>query len=658
MKTLIFTGELTTRTALHVGGGRASPTADSILRRTASGEIVIPGSALGGALRALATRLAPRLDGQRCWALWSQPEQKEYDTAFARLQQMFERRRQRNPAVVVPALRACQCATCHLFGSVNPQAQNTEEGGRAARLWVYDATLTQVGAATTIRDGVGIDRRSGVAARAEAVKFDLEALPAGSTFRFRLELENPSGLDETLLAAVLAEWCAGRGNVGGRVGRGFGAVKLNGLQVYTQDLNDGPTLMSFLRDDEPTAGRTLNAGWIAAGVERARAALDPFVDSAGADEDVEALWLKHSQWTGAQHYVAHSWLELELTLQATGPFLANDVTRAGRSGFDHAPLVEERPILPGASLRGVLRSHAERIARTLAASRIRSDDPQAAATFWRKCPACSPLARPVSRLKPLPDLDGSAQQPAPADNKPVVPLLVCDERGLKARPEDEVDEAKLCLACRLFGSTELGSRLLIEDACLVGDKADYKAQDFLAIDRFTGGGRDSAKFDAAVLWRPAFAARLRLDNPHPWELGWLALILRDLAEGWLTLGFGRAKGYGQVVIPRWTVRIGRLKADDFPAALPAPTPSKTPSVYDIFEFSGGAVDEQGQVAWRVSGVDATAWRDQVAAWVQVFNQQVQDFEVKTELPQNAVDTYFGESVQALYPMVEGGAHAS
>ena len=88
-----------------------------------------------------------------------------------------------------------------------------------------------------------------------------------------------------------------------------------------------------------------------------------------------------------------------------------------------------------------------------------------------------------------------------------------------------------------------GSRLVIEDAALqAGTDPVFKVQDFLAIDRFTGGGRDGAKFDAVGLWRPAFTARLRLENPQAWELGWLALVLRDLAEGWLSVGFGRRQG--------------------------------------------------------------------------------------------------------------------
>lgn len=69
----------------------------------------------------------------------------------------------------------------------------------------------------------------------------------------------------------------------------------------------------------------------------------------------------------------------------------------------------------------------------------------------------------------------------------------------------------------------------MEDASLIGEPV-YKMLDFLAIDRFTGGGSDGAKFDALALWQPAFKVRLFFDNPEAWEWGWLALVLRDLRD--------------------------------------------------------------------------------------------------------------------------------
>ncbi len=64
------TATLRLRTALHIGTGQDSETTDDLLRRDARGRLLIPGTAIAGALRSLATRLAPRFRGEQlCQAL-------------------------------------------------------------------------------------------------------------------------------------------------------------------------------------------------------------------------------------------------------------------------------------------------------------------------------------------------------------------------------------------------------------------------------------------------------------------------------------------------------------------------------------------------------------------------------------------------------------
>ncbi len=595
MSKLIITGDLKTRTALHLGGGSATTKFDALLRRTAGGRIFIPGSALAGSLRALATRLAPRLGSKVCKALEADPDPNNI----------------------------CGCLTCRLFGELYPQAADEEsEGGRASRLWVSDAHL-KTGGDTWIRDGVGINRTTGAAARAGSVKFDLEVLPAGVVFGLRLALEEASVEEERLLAAVLAEWRAGRGTVGGRVSRGLGALALveESLTFEERRLDEPEVLMRFLRGAEEAGLTPANegqTGWLAARL---------------AETQIEAA--------PDNPHVARGWVELVLTLRATGPLIVNDPTRAQLAGFDHAPLVEEgRPVLPGSSLKGVLRSQAEKIARTLA-----TEDAANGKDFLRRCPACSPVARPRSDTEET----GTA-----------LPLESCDTL-LEVPGDQPVTEDQLCLACRLFGSPRLGSRLIMEDAPLLeGRDPDYKVQDFLAIDRFTGGGREGAKFDAATLWQPAFTVRIRLENPCSWELGWLALVLRDLAEGWLTVGFGAAKGFGRVVVPRWEARVGYLQPADLPVTVDVLAEAlggvaASGSLYRVLGLEGQvAPPEQRSHAWRWSLIgrdDGARWAEQVQAWVRAFHDEVAGFDARLEgrLPALSKDSYFGEKVEELYP---------
>jgi len=502
-----ITATLRLRTALHIGTGQDSETTDDLLRRDARGRLLIPGTAIAGALRSLATRLAPRFRGEQlCQAL-------------------------KGPMTN----QACQCLVCRLFGDVNPSEENEEAS--AARVLVYDAVLADV-PGLQIRDGVGIDRVTGAAARRERIKFDYEVLPAGTIFKLRLEID-PRLPDEEktlpLLASVLAEWEQGRGVVGGRVGRGLGAFDLTDVQWIERDLNQPNVLIDFLRNGPPWDTTDGDRNWLRKQVEDAR----------------QRVTTNHRDLSA----VARSWALAEFTLAATGPFLTHDLMQAGRSGFDHAPLLATydrgaKPVLPGSGLRGVLRSQAERIARTLATLKAWDDghDSQTRKEkFLTTCPACNPLTT-------------RTDDPVASCNSFIKTL----PRAERTTLEHEGADDKLCLACRLFGSPWNGSRLRVEDAPFVGEKVELKALDFLAIDRFTGGGRDTAKFDAVVLWKPKFRVRLFLENPEPWELGWLALVLRDLHDGLTTVGFGAAKGFGRCVIESPRLTFGILHDDDFP----------------------------------------------------------------------------------------------
>ncbi|HID65061.1 MAG TPA: hypothetical protein EYP49_20270, partial [Anaerolineae bacterium] len=305
----VITAKLKARTAIHIGSGQGADITDALIRRDTAGQPVIPGTAIAGALRALLTRLSPRLGGGTCQALKGDPA-------------------------------SCGCGVCHLFGDVNP-SDELGASSQASRLLVFNARLNGK-SATLIRDGVGINRVTRAAARAGAVKFDLEVLPAGVEFDLRLELRDADAEDEQLLAAALAEWQAGRAWLGGRVARGLGAFDLTGVKYGERDLNQPDQLVVFLEADEPWRQVKETSNWLDTRIREARGRLvDEF------DPNLP---------------VARRWVSFEGTLQALGPLLTNDTVHAGISGFDHAPLLIQlgdwsHPVLTGAGLRGVLRSH-------------------------------------------------------------------------------------------------------------------------------------------------------------------------------------------------------------------------------------------------------------------------------------------------------------
>ncbi|MFZ4538913.1 RAMP superfamily CRISPR-associated protein [Propionivibrio sp.] len=193
----------------------------------------------------------------------------------------------------------------------------------------------------------------------------------------------------------------------------------------------------------------------------------------------------------------------DLALRFHTPFLVYEANKAKKNVGDPDGVPRKnsagQAVLPDSSLHGALRSQAERILRTLG-------------------------------------------EETPAGYK--VPAVF----GL-----DNV--ARLDLASVLFGAT--GWRAVVQCSDFLAPKdAPTLKHEMVAIDRITGGGKDSAKFSIQALDCPTLTGSIRLDlgrlrklqdhNPDlvSQVLGLLAHVLRDLDEGDIALGYGKAKGYG------------------------------------------------------------------------------------------------------------------
>jgi len=592
--------DLETRTPLHVGSGQGDATTDALLGRDTQGRLVLRGSAIAGAMRALATRLAPRFQlGTRvaCTSLLGDE-----------------------------ASRVCGCSACQLFGDLYPgvvdeaaKDDDPDTGGRASRIWFYNARPESGLVAGPIRDHVGISRSTAAADRAAGAKFDQEFVPAGTRFRLRLELDDDLAANELdLLAAVLAEWKQGKAVLGGRSARGLGALNVQEPRLVCLDLGQPESLMAFLRSDSPweSTVTTVDSGWVGRRVDELR-----------KPERVRPA-------KGLPAAVVRGRAALSFDIQAEELFLTHDPTVAVHAGFDHATLLDHegldgRPWLPGSSLRGALRFQAERIARTLATLHRKNLD-----DFVIHCPACDPLvnAHEEPRNEPLASCDSLLGDWYRSQGQ--------EDRG-EARLDNcgEPDPGELCLACRLFGSTRLGSRLRVGDSPLAeGTSPVLKAVDFLAIDRFTGGGRDKAKFDALALWKPRFRAEIQLDNPAGWELGWLLLTLRDLHDGLTGLGFGTSKGFGRVTLHNLKLAIGTIDEADLKHLAGAVDmgPGLPSGVFLERILEAKRFDEIG-AGWKVC-----------EGWVHEFVRTVKAF-ARSEKLRLQEDDYFGRSSGA-YPL--------
>jgi CRISPR/Cas system CSM-associated protein Csm3 (group 7 of RAMP superfamily) len=379
-----------------------------------------------------------------------------------------------------------------VFGSADPSA--TDAVGGKAEFWDAFALGTpdppprvpywDASRLTGVATSVAIDRRTRTASPNKL--FHEEFVPAGISFEVTLTGQDlePEELDLVLFALEGFNDATKPVAIGADTGAGQGR--------FTWKLNDIAQLTkadvaTWLQQQPPAVG------------------YDSFLSLEEAD--CEALVTRALSTFQRSRHPA---ITLTLDILFEGPFLVNDPSQAKKDKSnssidnslpDHAPLRNHqgRIVLPARSIRGAFRSQAEKILRTLnAEAACHAVDPE---------DACAPVY--------------AAEQQA----------------------------TRLCLACQVFGAPGWRARVEFSDFLPVeGEVENCRRQEFLAIDRFTGGGAEGLKFNAAAVYRPTLTGtmsiRLGEQGVEPWALGLLALTLRDLIEGDIPLGFGAAKGYG------------------------------------------------------------------------------------------------------------------
>lgn len=186
--------------------------------------------------------------------------------------------------------------------------------------------------------------------------------------------------------------------------------------------------------------------------------------------------------------------------------------------------------LPGSSLKGAIRAHAERIVRTVGSDHR----PNNGVGLWANDP-------------------------------------LNDKRDYLPKDTSSADIYKLsCFTDQLFGSTEIASRLRIEDAYPDKDKPKPKLEERngVAIDRVFGSVA-VGPFNYQVCTSGEFKTKIHLKNFSLAQLGLIGLVLRDLNDGWFGLGFAKSRGLGTVNVkyeqaivqyPGCQLRDGRIYA--------------------------------------------------------------------------------------------------
>ncbi|MGQ9658127.1 MAG: RAMP superfamily CRISPR-associated protein [Fimbriimonadales bacterium] len=164
--------------------------------------------------------------------------------------------------------------------------------------------------------------------------------------------------------------------------------------------------------------------------------------------------------------------------------------------------IEEVVYIPGSSLRGVVRAHAERLLRT-----------------FNEDYACYVEAKKFClRQKRLKE-----------DKEPANRLY-----------------RESCHACRLFGNTGVASRVQMSDLYPVIEPLS-ETRFGVAINRITGAVA-VGPFDLEVVTDARFEGRIVLRNFTVGQLGLLGASLLDIADGLVALGHAKSRGLGRVRI--------------------------------------------------------------------------------------------------------------
>lgn len=108
------------------------------------------------------------------------------------------------------------------------------------------------------------------------------------------------------------------------------------------------------------------------------------------------------------------------------------------------------------------------------------------------------------------------------------------------------DKSKVCPVCQLFGSTFFASKIRISDLSLINNNYSFSIRDGVAIDRDTETAKDQAKFDFETVSKDSrFKFELIGENLTKEDLQLLAVGIQELENGNFWLGANSSRGLGK-----------------------------------------------------------------------------------------------------------------
>lgn len=217
------------------------------------------------------------------------------------------------------------------------------------------------------------------------------------------------------------------------------------------------------------------------------------------------------------HKKLYNTLTLDLALTPKSPLL---IKSGGISADPSLPDMQfvrtfmvgkgETIYIPGSSMKGVVRSYVEKILKTL-----KGDPPEG---------SCNPVQKEESCSNKIENMEKELR-----DRK----------QSLKTY---EIYK-KSCRACKIFGNTDIKSRVYFSDAYPEGE-VKTETRYGVSISRLTHAVA-AGPFELEVLISGVFKSRMQLVNFEIWQLGLLALAFKGINSGLVRVGFGKNRGFGE-----------------------------------------------------------------------------------------------------------------
>ena len=319
-----------------------------------------------------------------------------------------------------------------------------------------------------IRDGIRINRSTGIVE--QGAKYDFEIVEPGIAFDFQMEVTIREAFNLELFNSffdwIVYQLSQGQIALGARTNQGFGRCCLENISSYRYDYQDRDHIIAWLTGDRDIVRQT-----------------------AGDYSQVDKLFKKETRQFSikADFRIKNS---LIVGSYSGDPSAPDKVHLKSYDGL------KETAVLPGTSIRGAIRSHAERIINTLGG-------------------------------------DGNEML-----------------KGLFGWVDTEKPDSGRNKAIK--------GRIKIEEKPITLNTFVEEIQYRIKIDRFTGGVMNNALFDSMPIWagqgdESMVTLELDIDRYQDWEAGLILLVLKDLWNGDLAVGGEKNIGRGTLLGQRASI---------------------------------------------------------------------------------------------------------